>query len=106
VVADVHVQGFDTNLHVAVLSRLPIVSRRPHTNEIFLLDGKRFVVKRGFAELDIQAAPNFVFTLIAAHLKSPLTTPEADEAEERLGEATVMRGIIDARSERKVGSSR
>ena len=92
-----YVQGFDTNIHVAVLSRLPIVARRPHTNEFFLLDGKRFVVKRGFAEVDIRAAPNFIFTLIAGHLKSHLTTPEADEAEERLGEAKVLRGIIDAR---------
>ncbi len=92
-----YVQGFDTNIHVAVLSRLPIVARRPHTNEFFLLDGKRFAVKRGFAEVDIQAAPNFIFTLIAGHLKSHLTTPEADEAEERLGEAKVLRGIIDAR---------
>ena len=92
-----YVQGFDTNIHVAVLSRLPIVARRPHTNEFFLLDGKRFQVKRGFAEVDIQAAPNFTFTLVAAHLKSHLATPEADEAEERLGEARVLRGIIDER---------
>jgi len=92
-----YVQGFDTNIHVAVLSRLPIVARRPHTNEYFLLDGKRFAVKRGFAELDIQAAPDFTFTLIAAHLKSHLATPEADEAEERLGEAKVLHGIIGAR---------
>src|SRR5277367_2625872 len=43
-----YVQGPDTNIHVAVLSRLPIVARRPHTNEFFLLDGRRFAVKRGF----------------------------------------------------------
>ena len=92
-----HVQSFDTNIHVAVLSKLPIVTSRPHTNELFLLDGRRFQVKRGFAEVDIQAAPNFTFTLIVAHLKSHLTTPDADEAEERLGEAKVLRGIIDAR---------
>jgi endonuclease/exonuclease/phosphatase family metal-dependent hydrolase len=92
-----YVRGFDTNIHVVVLSKLPIIARRPHTNEFFLLDGKRLVVKRGFAEVDIQAAPNFIFTLIAGHLKSHLTTPEADEAEERLGEAKVLRGIIDAR---------
>jgi endonuclease/exonuclease/phosphatase family metal-dependent hydrolase len=92
-----HVQSFDTNIHVAVLSKLPVVARRPHTNDFFLLDGKRFQVKRGFAELDIQAATNFTFTLIAAHLKSHLATPGADEAEERLGEAKVLRGIIDAR---------
>jgi endonuclease/exonuclease/phosphatase family metal-dependent hydrolase len=92
-----HVQSFDTNIHVAVLSKLPIVARRPHTNDFFLLDGRRFQVKRGFAEVDIQAATNFTFTLLAAHLKSQLATPDADEAEERLGEAKVLRSLIDAR---------
>jgi len=90
-----HVQGWDTNIHVAVLSKLPITTRQPHTNDSFLLDGQRFFVKRGFAEVDIQAATNFTFTLIAAHLKSRLTIPEANEAEERLEEAKILRGIID-----------
>ena len=96
-----HVQSYDTNIHVAVLSKLPIVARRPHPNEVFLLDGKRFQVKRGFVEVDIQAATNFVFTLYVAHLKSHLSTAEADEAEERLGEAKVLRGILDARLARE-----
>jgi endonuclease/exonuclease/phosphatase family metal-dependent hydrolase len=92
-----HVRSYDTNIHIAVLSKLPIVARRPHTNECFLLDGKKFSVKRGFVEVDLQAASNFVFTLYAVHLKSRLTTAEADESEERLGEAKVLRGILDAR---------
>ena len=96
--------AMDTNIHVAVLSKLPIVARRPHTNDNFLLDGKRFQVKRGFAELDIQAATNFIFTLLAAHLKSHLAAPEADEAEERLGEAKVLREIIDARLAQEPGA--
>lgn len=91
-----HVQGFDTSIHVAVLSKLPIVARRPHTNDCFLLDGHRMQVKRGFAEVDIQAATNFRFTFIVGHLKSKLPTPESDEAEERLGEARVLRDIVDA----------
>src|SRR6202050_5697862 len=37
----------DTNIHVAVLSKFPIVERHPHTNDEFLLDGKRFRVSRG-----------------------------------------------------------
>jgi endonuclease/exonuclease/phosphatase family metal-dependent hydrolase len=90
-----HVSGADTNIHVAVLSKFPIGARHPHTNEEFLLDGKRFRVERGFAEVEIQAATNFTFTLIAGHLKSKLATPNADEAEERLAEAKVLRGIID-----------
>ena len=92
-----YVQSFVTNIHVAVFSKLPIIARRPHTNDLFLLDGRRFQVKRGFAEVDIQATNHFTFTLIAAHLKSHLATAEADEAEERLGEAKVLRQIIDAR---------
>jgi endonuclease/exonuclease/phosphatase family metal-dependent hydrolase len=90
-----HVSGADTNIHVAVLSKFPIIARHPHTNDEFLLDGKRFRVERGFAEVEIQAGTNFTFTLIAAHLKSRRPVPDADEAEERLGEAKVLRGIID-----------
>jgi endonuclease/exonuclease/phosphatase family metal-dependent hydrolase len=89
------VESADTNIHVAVLSKFPIVARHSHTNDEFLLDGRRFRVSRGFAELDIRTAPNFVFTLIASHLKSRLPSVIADEVEERLGEARVLRGIVD-----------
>jgi endonuclease/exonuclease/phosphatase family metal-dependent hydrolase len=92
-----HVSGWDTNIHVAVLSRLPIIARRPHTNDTFLLDGRQFHVSRGFAEVDIRAASNFTFTLLAAHLKSRRPGPEADQAQLRLEEARVLRGIIDER---------
>ncbi len=91
-----HVSGWDTNIHVAILSKLPIQASRPHTNENFLLDGRRFSVSRGFAEVDVQVATNFTVTLIAAHLKSRRPVPDADEAELRLEEAKVLRGIVDA----------
>ncbi len=90
-----HIQGFDTNIHVAVLSRYPIIARRPHTNDVFLLDGRRFQVSRGFAEVDVQVATNFTFTLLGVHLKSRRPVPEADEADLRLEEAKVLRGIIE-----------
>jgi endonuclease/exonuclease/phosphatase family metal-dependent hydrolase len=89
------VEGADTNIHIAVLSRLPIVARRPHTRETFLLDGKRLRVERGFAEVDIRAAPDFTFTLIAAHLKSRRPVPSTDEALERLEEAKILRRLVD-----------
>ncbi len=89
------VSGEDTNIHVAVLSKLPIVARRSHTNDVFLLDGRRLRVSRGFAEVDIRAPPDFTFTLIAAHLKSRRPVPEANEAEQRLQEAKILRGIVD-----------
>jgi endonuclease/exonuclease/phosphatase family metal-dependent hydrolase len=90
-----YVSGWDTNIHVAILSKLPIQASHPHTNDSFLLDGRRFSVRRGFAEVDIQAQTNFTFTLIAAHLKSRLAVPDADQAQLRLEEAKVLRGIID-----------
>ncbi|MDE3066766.1 MAG: endonuclease/exonuclease/phosphatase family protein [Verrucomicrobiota bacterium] len=92
-----YVSGVDTNIHVAVLSKFPIVARHPHTNDTFLLDGRRFHVERGFAEVRLQAAPRFTFTLIVAHLKSRRPVSYADQAEERLQEARVLRGIIDRR---------
>ncbi len=79
------VTGWDTNIHVTVLSKFPIVARRPHTNENFLLSGRRFRVSRGFADVDIQVNSNYTFTLMAAHLKSKRPVPEADEAEQTVG---------------------
>lgn len=91
-----HVTGFDTNIFVAVLSRFPFVARRPTTNAGFLLRGRRFTISRGFAQLDIKAAPRYTFTLLTAHLKSRRTSPEADEGELRLHEARLLRQQIDA----------
>lgn len=91
------VGGFDTNIHVAVLSRFPIVARRPHTNDHYLLMGRRLRVSRGFAEIDVQVHAAYRFTLITAHLKSRRPVPVADEADMRLEEARVLRGIVEAR---------
>jgi endonuclease/exonuclease/phosphatase family metal-dependent hydrolase len=43
----------DADIHVAVLSRFPLTVLRAHTNESFLLDGKRVPMKRGFTELSV-----------------------------------------------------
>ena len=91
------VQGWDTNIHVCVLSKFPIVARRSHTNDTFLLSGRRFHVSRGFAEVDIQVTTNYTFTLLTAHLKSRRPIPDADEAEMRLEEAKLLREKVDAR---------
>jgi endonuclease/exonuclease/phosphatase family metal-dependent hydrolase len=90
-----HVSGFDTNIHIAILSKFPFTSIRPQTNDYFLLNGKRFRVSRGFAVVDVQVNTNYSFTLIAAHLKSKRPIPLADEAELRQEEAKVLREKID-----------
>lgn len=92
-----HITGADTNIHVAVLSKFPFSGHRSHTNESFLLSGRRFEVSRGILEVDLKVNPNYEFTLFAAHLKSKRPVPQADEAELRLEEAKVLREKIDAR---------
>lgn len=91
-----HVAGWDTNIFVAVLSRFPIVARRSHTNENFLLSGRRYRVGRGFTDVDIKVNDSYTFTLLGAHLKSKRPVPEADEAELRLEEAKLLRAKVDS----------
>lgn len=90
-----HIRGWDTNIHVAVLSRFPITARRPRTNETFLLGGRRFHVGRGFSDVDIKVNDRYTFILLGAHLKSKRTVPEADEAELRLEEAKLLREKVN-----------
>jgi endonuclease/exonuclease/phosphatase family metal-dependent hydrolase len=90
-----YVSGFDTNIHVAILSKFPFTSVRPQTNDYFLLNGKRFRVSRGFAVVDVQVNTNYSFTLIAAHLKSKRPVASADETELRHEEAKVLREKIN-----------
>lgn len=91
------IEGPDPFLNIAILSRFPIVARRPHPDEAFLLNGRKFKVSRGFAEVDIRVNPRFTFTLIDTHLKSRRPVPQADEADLREQEALRLREIIDAR---------
>jgi endonuclease/exonuclease/phosphatase family metal-dependent hydrolase len=89
--------GHDPESHVAILSKFLFTARRPHTNESFLLAGRRFFVARGFAEVDVKVSDSFSFTMIAAHLKSQRTVPEADQADLRFEEAKILHNIIETR---------
>ncbi len=91
-----HVTAWDTNIHVAVLSKFPIVARRPHTNDSFALFNKQFHVKRGFAEVDIEVNARYAFTLLTAHLKSKLSQFDADEQELRDEESALLREKVEA----------
>jgi len=90
-----YIQAADTNLHLALMSKLPIIARRPHTNENFLFEGRRHHVLRGFAEIDVIAGRNQRVTLISAHLKSKRQSFEADQQGLREEEAAVLRERID-----------
>ena len=92
-----HVQGWDTNIQVALLSRHPIVARRPHTRDTFLLSGRRFRVSRGILEVEIQVSPRYRLTVFNAHLKSRREIANADQEEMRVAEARILREKIEAR---------
>jgi len=87
----------DSDIHLAALSRFPLTERRSHTNETFLLDGRRVPMKRGFTELGVAVTTNWDFTLIAAHLKSRVPSVEADEDEWRYEEALILRRAVERR---------
>jgi endonuclease/exonuclease/phosphatase family metal-dependent hydrolase len=91
------VGGYDTNTQVAVLSRYPIVARRSHADERFLLRGRRFQTTRGILEIDIKVSSAYRFTLMTVHLKSRRETGSAPQQEVREQEAQVLRRLIDAR---------
>ncbi|MCI0745544.1 MAG: endonuclease/exonuclease/phosphatase family protein [Verrucomicrobia subdivision 3 bacterium] len=88
--------AWDTNIQVAVLSRFPMTARRSHTNDSYLLFGKRFRVGRAFVEVDIRVNPEYSFTLMTTHLKSRRQVAEGDEAQMREQEALLLREKIDA----------
>jgi endonuclease/exonuclease/phosphatase family metal-dependent hydrolase len=92
-----HVTGAETNIHVAILSKFPFAARRSHTNDNFLLNGRRFRVSRGFGEVDVQVNPNYTLTVLVAHLKSKRAVAEADEKDLRFEEAKLLREKVDAR---------
>jgi endonuclease/exonuclease/phosphatase family metal-dependent hydrolase len=91
------VQGFDTNIQVALISRYPIVARRPHTRDSYLLSGRRFQVSRGILEVDVRVRGDEVLTVFVAHLKSRRAAVEADEGEMRREEARILRDKVEAR---------
>ena len=91
-----HVRGWDTNIFVAVLSRFPFSARRSHSNDSFLLEGRRFQMGRGIVEVDLAVTPQTRFTLLAAHLKSKLPSARVDESTLREAEALVLRGHVEA----------
>lgn len=88
------VSAWDTNLHVAFLSKHPFTAVRHHTKESYLHRGRRYHVLRGFGEVEIEFEKRRI-TIMTAHLKSKRQSPEANQEELRFEEATLLREKID-----------
>ena len=94
-----HVRGYDTNLHVAFLSKLPFTAMRHHMRESYLHRGRRFHVLRGFGEVEVEFEKRRI-TFITTHLKSKRQSAEADQEEIRLEEAALLREKVDQHLQR------
>lgn len=91
------VRGWDTNIHVVILSKFPFTARRSHTNETYLLGGRRLTVNRGIGDVEVTTPDGYKFSVLLAHLKSRREVSVADQAEMRLEEAKILRRIVDER---------
>ncbi|HTG45310.1 MAG TPA: endonuclease/exonuclease/phosphatase family protein, partial [Verrucomicrobiae bacterium] len=100
-----YVHSWDTNLHLAFLSKYPITERRPHTNESFLFQGRRLHVARGFGQIEIQVGRQAKVTVLSAHLKSKRQAGEFDQQGWREEEAVLFRAWIDAFLQRDPGGN-
>jgi len=89
------VQGYDTNIQVALLSRFPITARRSHSKEYFLVRGRRYRTTRGILDVEITLPSSYRFTLLGVHLKSRRETGGVSQQDVRKEEARVLRRIVD-----------
>jgi endonuclease/exonuclease/phosphatase family metal-dependent hydrolase len=89
-----YVQAQDSERHLALVSRFPIVARQSLTNVSFELAGRPEKVRRGFLDVTVEIAKGYQVRFVSAHLKSKLPTPEG-EALVRRNEALLLRRHLD-----------
>jgi endonuclease/exonuclease/phosphatase family metal-dependent hydrolase len=89
-----YVQALDSERHLALVSRYPIVARQSLANVSFELAGRPEKVRRGFLDVTIQIGSGYQIRFVSAHLKSKLPTPEG-EALVRRNEALLLRKHLD-----------
>ncbi len=90
------VQAADTDRHLALLSRFPVVARQPQTRLSYVLDETKLPVQRGFLDVTLQISADYQLRCIGAHLKSRRDVPEASEALMRRNEAHLLRQYADS----------
>jgi endonuclease/exonuclease/phosphatase family metal-dependent hydrolase len=96
----IHLEGADTERHLALLSKLPAKEVVKHTDLEFNYLGRRETVKRGLLEASFEGVDGRTFTIFSVHLKSRWTTDKEDpeSALRRTREAEVCRDRIIERT--------
>jgi endonuclease/exonuclease/phosphatase family metal-dependent hydrolase len=87
-------QATDTDRHVAILSRFPIVANHSRTNDTYQLGDHPEPIQRGILDVTIQVNSNYAFRAVVVHLKSKRTIEFGDQAKMRLEEARLLRAHI------------
>lgn len=88
-----HVKAADSVRHLALLSRYPIKKVHSREDMTYSIEGKKFPLRRGLLHVELELHGKTVHAL-GVHFKSKRPTKEADEAEMRLQEARLVRGVM------------
>lgn len=88
-------EAADSDRHLAVLSRYPVVATRKHTDLVISYFGSKEPVKRGLLEVEVELAGRPVSAFVV-HLKSRHTdrADDPESAVRRAAEATAVRDRI------------
>lgn len=85
------VEAVDTERHLALLSRYPIVARQSQTDLAFETGGGRQKMRRGILDVTVAVSDNVHVRILGVHLKSKLATKGEESAEIRRQEAHLLR---------------
>lgn len=96
----IHMDGPDSDRHVAILSKISPTDVKKHAHLDFKYFEGREVVKRGLLEVSFQSESGELFRVFGLHLKSRWTENKADPESElrRVREAEACRNRIIERS--------
>jgi endonuclease/exonuclease/phosphatase family metal-dependent hydrolase len=89
-----YVEGPDSERHLALMSRFPIVRRKSLPKVPFELNGRPELVRRGFLDVSIQVNPGYTLRLVGVHLKSKLPSPSGEDLIRRC-EADQLRLLVE-----------
>lgn len=89
-----YVPGPDSDRHLALLSRYPIVRRQSLARVPFELNGRPELVRRGFLDVSVQVNAGYTLRLVGVHLKSKLPSPSGEDLVRRC-EADQLRALVE-----------
>lgn len=87
------VEGPDSDRHLALLSRFPIVQKSSDPQVTFELNGTPELVRRGFLDVVIEINSSYRLRLIGVHLKSKIAAPEGESLIRRMESHMLARRI-------------